>query len=179
MVADLVDEIKNISGVIEMIASLDNVDSFRLDIVGGGPDEFKLKALTEKHSLLNKIIFFHGQKRNEEVFQYLSACDSLLMNSRHETFSLICAEAMSCGKPVLATRCGGPEEFVTRETGLLISPDNGIELREKFIYMLHHYKEFDPVKIQSYAFEHFSAEKAAESFSTVYEEALMIHNKKY
>ena len=33
--------------------------------------------------------------------------------SDSESFSLTCAEAMLCGRPVIATRCGGPEEIIT------------------------------------------------------------------
>jgi glycosyltransferase involved in cell wall biosynthesis len=75
---------------------------------------------------------------------------------------------MSCGKPVLATKCGGPNEFVTNETGILIEPDNDEELKSKFIYMLHHHKGFDPTYIISYARNLFSKEKASIAFQEVY-----------
>jgi hypothetical protein len=67
LVADLVDDIKNISGVLEMIASLpsDTKSKFRLRIIGGGKDEHKLKRLATELSVLNTIVFFEGQKRND------------------------------------------------------------------------------------------------------------------
>ncbi|MFI5219896.1 MAG: glycosyltransferase, partial [Bacteroidia bacterium] len=128
-VADLVDEIKNISGTIKAIAEIvKSQPLIKFDIVGGGHDREKLEMLAKDLSVLNKNIFFHGMKTNEQVYEYLKECDFLIMNSRFETFSSICAEAMSCGKPVIATRCGGPEEFVIPETGMLISPDTPAEL---------------------------------------------------
>ena len=168
MVADLVDEIKNISGVIRMISRTDHASPFILRIIGGGPDEDKLKKLASDLNLLDRIIFFEGQKNNSEVYTYLRNCDFLILNSRFETFSLICAEAMSCGKPVLATACGGPNEFVIKETGLLIKPDNDEELKENFEFMLKHLHEYDALWISNYAKSMFSMEKVGKAFQILY-----------
>ena len=168
MVADLVDEIKNISGVIRMISQIDNTLPFILRIIGGGPDEVKLKKLASDLNLLGNKIFFEGQKNNSDVYTYLKDCDFLILNSRYETFSLICAEAMSCGKPVLATACGGPNEFVNTETGLLIEPENDLELKNKFLFMLGNFKNFDSIRISNYANEQFSMEKAGKAFQMLY-----------
>ena len=168
MVADLVDEIKNISGVIRMISRTEHSSLFTVRIIGGGPDESKLKKLASDLNLLDRIIFFEGQKNNSEVYTYLRNCDFLILNSRYETFSLICAEAMSCGKPVLATACGGPNEFVIKETGLLIKPDNGEELKENFEFMLKHFHEYDSLWIANYAKSMFSMEKVGKAFQILY-----------
>jgi glycosyltransferase involved in cell wall biosynthesis len=48
-----------------------------------------------------------------------------------ETFGLVALEAMASGKPVIASRIGGLEEVVVDgETGLLIEPDNPLQLQE-------------------------------------------------
>lgn len=47
--------------------------------------------------------------------------DIILMFSESESFSMICVEAAMCGMPVIATRCGGPEEIIEHNrTGLLV-----------------------------------------------------------
>lgn len=176
MVADLVDEIKNISGVIRMISQLEDDILFHLRIIGGGPDEGKLKKLAASFNLLDRKIFFEGLKDNAEVYTYLQRCDFLIMNSRYETFSLICAEAMSCGKPVLATTCGGPNEFVNAETGLLIEPDNDAELKKNFLYMLRHFQSYDPVQITNYANELFSMRKVGQAFQKLYSSIISQEN---
>ncbi len=169
LVADLVDDIKNISGVISMISGLPPGVKFRLNIIGRGRDEIMLKNLARQYNLLDKTIFFLGLKTNKEVYNYLQDSDFLIMNSRFETFSLICAEAMSCGKPVLATRCGGPEEFVTDKTGILFKPDDNEELKEKFLFMLDHYREYNALQISDYANQLFSSESTGEKFDNLYQ----------
>jgi len=37
----------------------------------------------------------------------------VLMFSESESFSMICLEAMHCARPVIATKCGGPEEIIS------------------------------------------------------------------
>jgi len=48
-----------------------------------------------------------------------------------ESFSLVCREALAVGVPVIASRCGGPEEVIQHEVnGLLFEPNNARELAE-------------------------------------------------
>ena len=169
VVADLVDEIKNISGLIRMISELPEDLHFQLKIIGHGKDEATLKKLASSFNLLNTKIFFEGLKTNEEVYQYLLDSDFLVMNSLYETFSLICAEAMSCGKPVLATRCGGPNEFITAETGILTEPGNKSELKKNFLFMLANHRSFNPVIIREYVQNLFSQSKVSQDFQRFYE----------
>lgn len=168
IVADLVDDIKNISSVIRMIGELGNNYPIQLKIVGGGRDEGMLKKIAADLGLLNDKIFFEGMKTNDVVYRYLSQCDFLVMNSHHETFSLICVEAMSCGKPVLATRCGGPEEFILEENGILIQPGNDTELKEKFTFMLNNFEKYDSIKIKHFADKFYSFEMASKKFIDLY-----------
>ncbi len=169
VVADLVDEIKNISGLIRMISELPEDLHFQLKIIGHGKDEATLKKLASSFNLLNTKIFFEGLKTNEGVYQYLLDSDFLVMNSLYETFSLICAEAMSCGKPVLATRCGGPNEFITAETGILTEPGNKSELKKNFLFMLANHRSFNPVIIREYVQNLFSQSKVSQDFQRFYE----------
>jgi len=57
----------------------------------------------------------------------MNALDVYVLSSSSEGFSLTSVQAMACGRPVVATRSGGPEEIVLNgETGMLVptrSPD--------------------------------------------------------
>jgi glycosyltransferase involved in cell wall biosynthesis len=90
------------------------------------------------------------------------------MNSRFETFSAICAEALACGKPVIATRCGGPEEFLTSDNGILIDVDNDQQLTDAIHQMINHHKNYNAVQLVNYAAERFSADKVGRQFLNIY-----------
>jgi glycosyltransferase involved in cell wall biosynthesis len=59
-----------------------------------------------------------------------------------EAFGLVVAEAMAAGKPVIATRHGGPTEMVVEgETGFLIPPNDPHALASAIKYLLAHPEE--------------------------------------
>jgi len=53
-----------------------------------------------------------------------------VLPSRYETFGVALVEAMATGLPAVATRCGGPEDIVTDQTGQLVPPDDPDALAE-------------------------------------------------
>jgi len=173
VVADLVDDIKNISGILLAFQKIHGeFPNTELRIVGGGRDEAMLKELAGKLFAGRRVVLFEGLKSNSEVYNFLRECDFLIVNSRFETFSLICAEAMSCGKPVIATKCGGPEEFITEQTGILIPVNDEIKLIEAMRNMLNQSIQFQSEFIKAYAIDHFSEEKASFLFKNVYAAAI-------
>lgn len=170
VVADLVDRIKNISDVIRSVRSLLELHpGVRLTIVGDGQDRQQLEQLSVQQDLPEGTIRFLGRLKNEEVYAQLRQSNFLVMNSRVETFSLICAEAMSCGKPVVATRCGGPESFVGPEDGLLIPPDDPEALLHALDRMCREFKDFDRNRIRAHAISRFSKDAVGSRLASLTE----------
>ena len=65
-----------------------------------------------------------GRQKDEEVVRLFRIADLVAVPSRNEPFGLVVLEAWSAGKPVVATHCGGPGEYVWHEvTGLKVYPD--------------------------------------------------------
>ena len=77
-----------------------------------------------------------------------------------------------CGRPVLCTQCGGPEDYMTSETGLLIPTDDEDALAAGLAQMLATYSTYDSERISAYARSLFSAEVVTGRIREVYEEAL-------
>ena len=82
-----------------------------LDIWGSGDldDSALLKNLAEKLGIRKEVRFL-GHTSN--VHEILPQYDVLVVPSRGESFSLVALEGMAAGVPVVATRCGGPEEII-------------------------------------------------------------------
>jgi len=83
-----------------------------LHLIGNGPEVQSIQNQVQKLGLTEKVLFF-CPKDQTQVKTLLQKIDCLVVSSRVETFSMACIEAMSLGKPVISTRCGGPEDFIT------------------------------------------------------------------
>lgn len=67
----------------------------------------------------------------EDIPDLMRAADLYVLSSLDEGFSLTTVQAMATGLPVLATRCGGPEEIIrSDEEGLLVEPGSATALAE-------------------------------------------------
>ena len=61
--------------------------------------------------------------RRSDVAELIALSDVVVLPTLSESFGLVVVEAMSLGKPVVATTVGGiPEILVDGETGLLVPP---------------------------------------------------------
>jgi len=65
-----------------------------------------------------------GRVSHDEVPAWIAACDVLCQPSLAEPFGLATLEAMASARSVVATRVGGPPEFVTAESGVLVDPND-------------------------------------------------------
>lgn len=82
---------------------------FELWIVGEGSDRALLEKQVKECGLTNMVKSLGFQKN---PYQYLNQCDCFVCSSRTEGYSLVIAEAMCVGMPVISTRCAGPEEIL-------------------------------------------------------------------
>ena len=63
-----------------------------------------------------------GTVPQERIPELIGASDVVCQPSLVEPFGQALLEAMACGRPVVATRIGGPPEFVPPEAGILVDP---------------------------------------------------------
>ncbi|MDD2754802.1 MAG: glycosyltransferase, partial [Methanothrix sp.] len=165
----LKDDIKNISGIIEAVKELSlKRKDFLLHIIGDGNDKEKLEGLARKYSLLNKMIFFEGMVNTNDVSKFFYASDFFVLNSNFETFSVVTAEALACGKPVIATRCGGPEEFVKDNCGVLIETRDKNGLVKAMDHMLDNFSTYNSKEIRDYAKSRFGCDSVGKKFFDLY-----------
>jgi glycosyltransferase involved in cell wall biosynthesis len=168
-VADLVDDIKKISEVIEALAELSLERKLEYWIVGDGIDRQKLEALAKSKGSPGDVVKFLGRKTNEEVLKIIRKCDFLVLNSVTETFSVVAAEALLGGKPVVATRCGGPELFINDSNGILIDVGNRQQLKEAIEKMTNSYQSYKPKDLKAGVRKKFSPEVIGQQLKVVYD----------
>lgn len=81
---------------------------YELWILGEGWGRASLEELIEKHKLYNVKLL--GYKDNPH--KYIKEGDLFVCSSRNEGFSLVIAEAMILGLPIISTNCSGPNELL-------------------------------------------------------------------
>ncbi len=140
---------------------------WHLDMVGDGPSLKDYEHMVKDLGISEKVTF-HGLKPKRDVADFMRRADILVLPSLFETFSVIAAEALVTGTPVLAARCGGPEEFITEEVGLIVEPADGKALCDGLNFMLEHLESFSPDYISKYAVSLFSPEQVGEQLRVIY-----------
>lgn len=165
--------VKGISYLIEAVANLKNKrNDFIVDIVGGDVDYIQTYKNLAKNKQIENIIRFHGKKSNDEVVNFMNRCSFFVFPSIEESFGVVLIEAMACGKPVIATKSGGPEEIVRNESGILIPPEDTESLTEALDYMLDNFQKNNSKHIRQYIKDNFSYEVFGEALSKIYYESL-------
>ena len=101
-------------------------DCPHLAIVGDGPLLVALQNLADTLGVTDQVRFLGVR---HDVGSLMSACDLFVLSSAWEGFGLVVAEAMACGRPVVATDCGGVREVVG-DAGFLVPPKDADALSQ-------------------------------------------------
>jgi glycosyltransferase involved in cell wall biosynthesis len=104
-------------------------EGFTLDIVGDGPEKRRLMGLCSALGL-DSNINFRGFLSQLECASLLEVSDCLVLPSLYECGGAVVLEAMAGGRPVIATKWGGPADYIDDSCGILIDVEGG---RTQFI----------------------------------------------
>jgi len=115
---------------------------------------------------------FLGRLPNMLVLDHMASAFAVLVNSRVETFSVVTGEALAQGKPVIATRCGGPEAFITPENGLLIAPGDDAALAAAMLAVTREAVNWDPEAIRRTVGDRFGPPAVGRALCDAYRSAL-------
>ncbi|MHA1381256.1 MAG: glycosyltransferase [Candidatus Helarchaeota archaeon] len=157
---------KGIDLFLKAVALLNRRD-IEVLIRGEGPQKEMLFELV-KQLELEEIVNFLGFVSEDEKAELFQNCDVFVLPSHKENFGVLLIEAMACGKPVIATRCGGPEDFVIPEVGILVPPGNSKIMQDALETMLDKIQIYDSLKIFQYAKEKFSYETIGRKLNNIY-----------
>lgn len=111
---------------------------FRTIVVGGGAEENDFVKLKEKYELKN--IEFKGFKPQKELPYYFNQMSVMIFPTLRlqESLGLVGLEAMSCGVPVIGSRIGGLQDYLSeRYNGFLFEPGNYKQLAQKIKDFYH------------------------------------------
>ena len=107
---------------LELLTYLSGDPRYALVVVGGGPEEGRLRRLLPDARFLGVL---HGT----ELGRAYASLDVFVHTGRHETYCQSAQEALASGVPVVAPRSGGPIDVVhDTVAGFLYEPGDGDDL---------------------------------------------------
>ncbi|MBK8034014.1 MAG: glycosyltransferase [Chloroflexi bacterium] len=152
-------------------AAFGNLTDVILEVGGDGELRPQLEQLVHEYGIEAQVSFL-GQLDREGVRSALRRADTFILGSQFETFGIVLIEALACGVPVVSTACGGPNEIVTPETGLLVPVDDQVGFANALQTMRTSAHNYDPMALHQYVVERYSAHKVSADLIALYNSIL-------
>ena len=175
LVITFVGRIVYAKGAQDLMLALQDIDHpYKLLIVGDGPYKEELEKQAQKNRSENKKIEFLGYQTGEEIPKILKKTDIFVNPSYSEGLPTSVMEACAAGCATIATDVGGTNEIVLDGiNGLLYSPHDSCQLREKLILLIENpeLREEFGHKAQKYVEKEFSWDEITERWIDLIESA--------
>jgi glycosyltransferase involved in cell wall biosynthesis len=166
--------VKGLEILLRAVAKLKT--NFVLHVGGSGKLLQSYKALATELGIEQKCSFY-GFVLPKDVPAFMSRLHFFVCSSRSETFCVALAEAMAAGRPVVSTRCGGPEEFVDDSNGMLVNVEDVTSLQHGIEQMILNYKNYNSTSISRSVNERFSEASFLLRIEAVYSNVISIGAK--
>jgi len=123
--------VKGLHILIEALKFLPKNANYELNVFGNAAtkDEKRYEQILKEKSKSLPVIW-HGKVNNDKIQEAYHSFDIMVHPAIYlEVFGLTLLESLSSGRPVIATKCGGPEDFVQDAIdGILVEPNNAESL---------------------------------------------------
>lgn len=131
----------------------------------------ELQLIISENNLENQVYFFD---ETSDIISYYQAASIVVVPSFSEGFSLVCAEAMSCGTTTIATKDVGIHSDLIQhaENGYLFEAGNSQELSSILQGIVNNNLPSTGEKARISIEKYWSAEKEAAALSKIYIESL-------
>lgn len=138
-----------------------------LVLVGSLPESAVKRIIDNR---LDSFILMMGKVHHDRIKPIVKPIDCCVISSDHETFGNPAVEALAMGKPVITTKCGGPESIIKhRLLGRVVEPANPGAFAEAMVDVLNNKGTFDSHWITEYCRERYSTDAFAQLWKKCYE----------
>lgn len=159
---------KRIDLIIEAFNRLkEKYSNIELYIGGNGPEKSNIKQIINNYNL-NSDVHLLGEVLRDDLPEVMGNSDCFVLPSMYETFGVVYIEALACGVPIIATKCGGPEDFFNNKLGYMIDVDNLEQLYNSMEKILNNKVKFNSNEISDYIKNKFSRKVIVSQLENVY-----------
>lgn len=118
------DKNKNADHILRAFAAVFRGNpNIALAIGGDGPMRTLLMRLATDLEISSQVQFL-GRLTREGVLDAMRQSDIFVLASKYETFGVVLIEALAMGLKVIATKCGGPDDIILDDDGILVPVDD-------------------------------------------------------
>ncbi|MEE3233987.1 MAG: glycosyltransferase [Candidatus Latescibacterota bacterium] len=107
---------------------------------GGGDEQFRVQA---EQNQVAEWVEFERALPWSEMPSVMASADIFVLPSYYDSFGIVLIESMACGIPVVATKCGGPEQLVDSTVGRLAKIGDPESLANAIGEVIDSYADFD------------------------------------
>jgi glycosyltransferase involved in cell wall biosynthesis len=163
---------KNHEGLLRAFALATRAtQGLELRLGGDGPLRAQLEKQARELGIGDRVVFL-GEIGRDKVLEEMSGCDLFVLPSDYETFGVVLIEALACGKPVVSTRCGGPEDIVHGGNGMLV-PVRDEQALAKAIGDIHDNIElYDPEDLRRECLQRYGTQAVTAKLEEAYRRVL-------
>jgi glycosyltransferase involved in cell wall biosynthesis len=141
---------------------------FEFWIAGGGPMATTYRALAAKLGISDRVRWI-GPVVRTDAANLFRQCHAFVLPSHYETFGMVYAEAIASGKPVIATRCGGPNSIINSTNGVLVDVGDVMALSSAMQVMVADHSRYETKSIRNDFMARFSRPEVVRKLFDVYE----------
>lgn len=157
---DAGDDLKGGRYVLELARRLESED---VTIVVAGRYDENLKYPSN-------MVMLGRVESQDRLAEYYSLADVTLLTSLRETFSMVTAESLCCGTPVVGFEAGGPETIALPEFSEFV-PQGDVSALAKAVYEMLQ-KDFAGIDIAEKAQELYSGKRMVNEYIRIYRSML-------
>lgn len=138
--------------------------------------KFLIAGRSKENIKLPSNIILLGEIKNQvELAKYYSMADLTLLTSKKETFSMVTAESLCCGTPVVGFKAGAPEQIALENYSSFVDYGNIEELKGTVLEFID--KNFDKKEISKEAIQKYSKDVMCKNYIEVYKKLINMEKK--
>jgi glycosyltransferase involved in cell wall biosynthesis len=148
-------------------AAFNGAPGFKLYIYGDGKERDRLQDLIDRLKLEHNV-FLMGVGHRTEIANKMRESDCFALFSKLETFGVSFIEALSLGLPVISTKSGGPEDFISNENGIIVNDESIASLAGAIVQMHNDIEKYDKTKVSRSVEERFGPQVISSRLLEIY-----------
>ena len=170
-VSTLIDEHKNVSGIIRATKALESKIDFKLSIIGNGDFEAHRKYAESIGCDMSRY-HFDGEKTTPEVATLMHEHDVFILFSNFENSPCVIGEAHCTGMLVVGTDVGGVSEMLSENNGILIQARDEQALSLSIESISRNLPDYNRKEISSEAHLRYGQKAIGQKFKEIYQSCI-------